>query len=89
MLILDEATSNIDITTELQLLMNIFKYTKGKTILIVTHRMTANHLFDKIHILENKVVNASGTHIELLNMSNTYRNMSLESTKIWRQSDDK
>lgn len=79
-LILDEATSNIDITTETQLLKNLYEYMSGKTIISVTHRMTANHLADKIYILEAGKITSSGTHNELVNSSDVYRQMYFAST---------
>jgi len=74
-LILDEATSNIDIATEVELLNNIFNYMKGKTILFVTHRMTCTHLADQICILEAGKITSLGSHEELLNKSDSYRQM--------------
>lgn len=74
-LILDEATSNIDINTEAELLKNIFEHLKNKTIIFVTHRMTCTHLADQICILDNSTVNTIGCHEELLNKSELYRKM--------------
>jgi ABC-type bacteriocin/lantibiotic exporter with double-glycine peptidase domain len=79
-LILDEATSNIDITTEAELFKNIFEYTKGKTILFVTHRMTCTHMADQICVLEAGKINSLGTHEQLLNKSDLYRQMYFSSS---------
>lgn len=79
-LIFDEATSNIDITTEAQLLMNLYEFTKGKTIIIVTHRMTSTYLADQICLLEAGRITAKGSHEELLNNSDIYRQMYFTST---------
>jgi ABC-type bacteriocin/lantibiotic exporter with double-glycine peptidase domain len=80
-LILDEATSNIDITTEAELLENVFDFMKEKTILFVTHRMTCTHLADQICILEAGKIVSHGTHEELLNKSDSYRHMYYASSK--------
>ncbi len=74
-LILDEATSNIDIKTEIELLENIFDFMKGRTILLVTHRVTCTHLSDKICFLEAGRINSIGSHEGLLNENELYRRM--------------
>ena len=74
-LILDEATSNIDINTESELLKNVFDFMKGRTIIYVTHRMTCANIADQVCILEMGNINAKGTHAELLNSSDLYRQM--------------
>lgn len=79
-LILDEATSNIDINTEAELLKNVFEYMKEKTILFVTHRMTCTHMADQICILEAGRVSALGSHEELLNKSDSYRQIYFSSS---------
>ena len=67
--------NNIDITTESQLLKNLYEYTKGKTIIIVTHRMTSTYLADQICLLEAGGITANGSHEELLNSNEIYRQM--------------
>lgn len=84
-LIFDEATSNIDITTESQLLKNLYEYTRGKTIIIVTHRMTSALLADKICLLDSGRITANGSHDELLNSSDIYRQMYFTSTGNMRE----
>ena len=84
-LILDEATSNIDVTTESQLLKNLYEYMKGKTIISVTHRMTANALADKIYILKAGRIDSAGTHNELLVSSELYKQMYISSSTGTRE----
>jgi ABC-type bacteriocin/lantibiotic exporter with double-glycine peptidase domain len=79
-LILDEATSNIDITTEAELLKNVFEFMRGSTVIFVTHRMTCTHLADQICILQNGKIDSLGTHEELLNKSEMYRQMYFSSS---------
>ncbi len=74
-LILDEATSNIDINTESELLKNLFDFMKGRTIIYVTHRMTCANIADLVCILEAGKIQSTGTHDELLNQSDLYRQM--------------
>lgn len=84
-IIFDEATSNIDITTELQLLKNLYEYTRGKTIIIVTHRMTSACLVDQICLLDSGRITAKGSHEELLNNSDIYRQMYFTATGNMRE----
>ncbi|MFA7420498.1 MAG: peptidase domain-containing ABC transporter [Melioribacteraceae bacterium] len=84
-LILDEATSNIDLATEAELLKNIFEFLKDKTIIFVTHRMTCTHLADMICLLENGSINSTGTHEELLNKSDVYRQMFYSSSNTLKE----
>lgn len=84
-LILDEATSNIDLTTEAELLKNLFEFLKDQTILFVTHRMTCTHLADKICMLQNGMINSTGMHKELLNKSDLYRQMFYSSSNSLRE----
>jgi len=84
-LIFDEATSNIDITTEAQLLKNLYDFTRGKTIIIVTHRMTSTYLADQICLLDAGRITAKGSHEELLNSSDIYRQMYFTSTGNMRE----
>ena len=51
--IFDEALSGIDISREKQILINIFKYLKDKTIIVISHRFNNKNLFDRAIRLEN------------------------------------
>ncbi|EAS02568.3 ABC transporter C family protein (macronuclear) [Tetrahymena thermophila SB210] len=49
---LDEATSNMDPETDLELHKQIFKYAEKKTLLVITHRLENIELFDRVVVLE-------------------------------------
>ncbi|MBY0122780.1 ABC transporter ATP-binding protein [Bacillus sp. S/N-304-OC-R1] len=74
-LILDEATSNIDTETEeiIQHAMDVLK--KGRTTFIIAHRLSTIKNADKILVLERGVIKEQGTHDELLALGGIYDQM--------------
>ncbi|MGO1923830.1 MAG: ABC transporter ATP-binding protein [Jeotgalicoccus sp.] len=66
-LILDDALSAVDARTEQRIINHIKDNRKGKTTIIITHRLSAVHHADKIIVLENGKIVESGTHHELSN----------------------
>lgn len=78
-LILDEATSSLDSTSEryIQRMIEILRE-KGKTIILIAHRLSTVHQADKIIVLENGAMVEEGTHFELLNNKLNYYN-------LWKQ----
>jgi ABC-type bacteriocin/lantibiotic exporter with double-glycine peptidase domain len=74
-LLLDEATSNVDMATESEILRDLFGRLRGKTVVFVTHRVATAAMADQIIVLENGKVSGSGTHAELLQGNDTYRQL--------------
>ncbi|MGD8778129.1 MAG: ABC transporter ATP-binding protein [Ignavibacteria bacterium] len=74
-LVLDEATSNIDMKTESEILNDLFSIFNDKTYIFVNHRITSTKLADKIYLLDNGEVVDSGNHDELFERSNFYKTM--------------
>lgn len=75
MLILDEATSNIDTLTELKLQRALQKMCEGRTCFIVAHRLSTIMNADKIIVIDNGVIVESGRHDELLIKGGVYANL--------------
>ena len=76
-LILDEPTSNLDIETErlfYQTLKNINKI-KKITIILITHRLDYVKDSDKIIVLNKGIIEAEGSHNNLLQSNNWYSNV--------------
>ena len=65
-LILDEATSAVDTETELLIQQALERLMKGRTTIIIAHRLSTVRNADKIVVLDDKTIRESGTHQELL-----------------------
>jgi ABC-type multidrug transport system fused ATPase/permease subunit len=76
LLILDEITSNIDSKTE-EIIQNTLLGLKseGIIVLMVAHRLSTVLLSDRVALISNGVIVASGTHSELLNTSSEYKKL--------------
>ncbi len=72
-LILDDATSSVDASTEQEIKLALQSVMSGRTTLIVAHRLSTIALADEIVVLEDGEVAARGTHDELLDTSDLYR----------------
>lgn len=72
-LILDDSTSAIDSTTEDQIQRAMRQLLKGRTTLLITHRLAQIRTADHILVLKNGELIAHGNHSELLETSPAYR----------------
>ncbi|MCC8146528.1 MAG: peptidase domain-containing ABC transporter [Bacteroidales bacterium] len=61
----DEATSFLDTTNEAKIMHNLKSFYKGKTVVIVAHRLSTVKDADNIIVLENGYITETGTHEEL------------------------
>lgn len=71
-LILDEATSSIDTQSEQLIQKAIEKLTKGRTSVVIAHRLATIKAADKILVMEKGRVVEEGTHEELLDLNGYY-----------------
>ena len=74
-LILDDAVSAVDVRTEKAILENLRRIRKGKTTILIAHRISTVEGMDKIIFLDDGRVTAVGTHAELLRTCPDYRTM--------------
>jgi ATP-binding cassette subfamily B protein len=72
LLLMDESTSAMDRNTEGFILDLLMQLRKEMAIIMVTHRTKTAKLADRIYILENGVIHASGKHEELIQEENLY-----------------
>ena len=74
--IFDEATSNIDVESENDIMEEIRTLAKTKTVILISHRLANVADADNIYVLDNGTVSESGTHDELLQKQGHY-------AKLW------
>ena len=74
-LILDDSVSAVDTNTERTIISNLRDTRKGKTTILIAHRVSTIENMDKIIYLDDGKIAAVGTHEELLAASEEYRNM--------------
>ena len=75
MLILDEATSNVDTRTERQIQKAMLKLMEGKTCFVIAHRLSTIENADLILVVNDGEVVEQGTHRELMERGGVYRKL--------------
>ena len=74
-LILDEATANIDSETEELIQASLRKMRQGRTTIVIAHRLSTIQDANCIYVMEQGRIIESGTHEELLTLNGTYYKM--------------
>jgi ABC-type multidrug transport system fused ATPase/permease subunit len=72
-LILDDATASVDATTEAKIKLALREVMKGRTTLIIAHRLSTISLAERVVVLEAGRIVAQGTHADLIEASDVYR----------------
>ncbi len=73
--IFDEATSNIDVESENDIMAEIHRLAKTKTVILISHRLANVVQADNIYVMENGSVAESGSHEELLQHHGLYERL--------------
>ncbi|MFO3716208.1 ABC transporter ATP-binding protein [Anaerococcus cruorum] len=73
-LILDDAMSAVDANTEQNIIKNLTKSRKGKTTIIIAHRISQVQDCDKIIVMEDGKITDRGSHEELMSYESWYKN---------------
>ena len=74
-LILDEPTSSLDVQTEARIFNDLAEYAKGKTVFIISHRLSTIQKADLIVTIKDGVIAEKGTHESLLNKNSVYADL--------------
>jgi len=74
-LILDEATSNVDTRTEMHIQEAMRNLMKSRTSFVVAHRLSTIKNADRIYVIDNGRIRESGTHDELIRMKGFYHSL--------------
>ena len=72
MILLDEATASLDVDNETEIQKAISRLVKGKTVLVIAHRMRTVENADQIILLDGGVVAERGTHDMLMKKNGLY-----------------
>lgn len=81
-IILDEATSNVDLRTELQIQKAIKLLLDDRTAIVIAHRLSTIVFCDRIFVVKNKKICEVGTHKELIAKKGEYYNLYTSQIKV-------
>ena len=70
--LLDEPTEGLDATTEQHMLSLLQRLTRGKTVIMVTHRLSGLEQMDRICVMDNGMIVEQGSHAELISKAGRY-----------------
>ena len=74
-LVLDEATSSVDTEMEMLIQQAIERLMKGRTTIVIAHRLSTVRNADKIVVLDDKSIVEMGTHSELIQKDGLYKRL--------------
>jgi len=86
-IILDEATASVDTYTERLLQMGIEILLKGRTSIIIAHRLSTVQSADRIIVIENGRILEMGNHEELMEKKGIYYHMFMSQFNYWEEKD--
>lgn len=82
--VFDEPSSALDPVAEYQLYEGIMEACAGKTVVFISHRLSAACLADRIYLFENGRIAEQGSHEELMNKNGSYAEMFRKQAKNYR-----
>ena len=84
-LILDEPTAALDPLAEADMYLRYNEFTKGKTSVFISHRLSSTQFCDRVIFLEKGKIKQDGNHEELLEKDGPYRDMFLAQAHYYRE----
>ena len=84
-LILDEATSSVDMETELLIQQALERLIAGRTTIVIAHRLSTIRNADKIVVLEGNQIREMGTHAELIAENGLYKRLYTVQEQVSRE----
>ena len=76
MYIFDEATSNIDVESENDIMEQIMLLSREKTVVLITHRLANVTAARRIYVMDGGRLAGAGTHAALLSQGGRYKDLS-------------
>lgn len=73
--VLDEISSALDLENEMKIQEGLLTLIEGKTVVVISHRMRSIENADKIVVMNEGTVEATGTHDDLMQYSPTYQTL--------------
>ena len=74
-ILLDEISASLDVKNEMKIQESLKHLIKGKTVVIISHRLKSVEGVDKIVVMNHGKVESKGRHRELLEKSDLYRSL--------------
>ncbi len=89
-ILMDEASASIDADNEYELQRSFKNLMKGKTVIMIAHRLSSIKSVDEILVCEDGKIIERGSHDELINMNSKYKKLSeaYEYANDWRVSNE-
>lgn len=84
-LLMDEPTASIDPLKEMEMIENFRENLKGKTAILISHRIGFARLADRILMMENGRITEAGSHKELLEKNGYYAKLFYEQKKLYEE----
>jgi len=83
-LIFDEATSSLDSESEAIIQRNLTQICRGRTVILIAHRLSTLRIAERIIVLEKGEIAESGSHDELMMKKGLYHHLQLQQNVEWK-----